>query len=355
MQIIIKLCMLFFFFIFFSSTTLASVEMELSKCLEIGNESEKISCFERLANNRLNQNLDPENESNWELTESQDDIDLSSIFSVSNTAIKATNTLFQNLPKLKLRCNSRDREIVGYINWHTYIGKTHFVKARLDDGPLLRMSWGNSTEETTSFIPERLFYDNTFAPKDYFGKKNTKATKEDFISALVDSNKLAISIEDYRETEISATFDLQGIYSAYVDLSEECKGVFVQEHPLSLLDPEIRKQFVSGTLTLKKARLGEMKHYWKPHANGLIKSLIQTNNWEKLVEILSVMIADGFHYYLLGISARELGYRKAAATYLRKSIDLTKKRLNRCVIGRVACKGYSLPRDAEAALLTLEN
>jgi len=86
------------------------------------------------------------------------------------------------------------------------------------------MYWNESTDGTSSFVPEKPFLSNNkrYAPSSYLGMKNTKARRMDLIMAIIRSKKLAISVEDYQGSSISATFELGDIRKAYARFRKRC-------------------------------------------------------------------------------------------------------------------------------------
>lgn len=125
------------------------------------------------------------------------------------------------------------------------------------------------------------------------------------------------------------------------------KETIMSDEGLSVVDPEIRFEFATGTLrmvepTMTRGYSAASKAGWN---FAELKALYEQQLWPLVVNtIASHRFGDDFHYFLLGLSAERLGYPDAAQIYYQKSIEQSSRPLTgKCL----KCASITLPDMAE--------
>ena len=128
-------------------------------------------------------------------------------------------------PTLFFRCEKPGLSVA--IAWHVYLGgglKT--TSGRFDTGPVLDFMTTLSTDKTSTFFGHRNGAISSpgygVNPKKYFGVKNRKSTNRHILRKLLESEQFVVRTKDFRGTEYTAVFELDGIAEGAAQVIKDC-------------------------------------------------------------------------------------------------------------------------------------
>ena len=174
----------------------SSLKVHIKQCLTFRNNSDRLKCFDKLAQSQDSPNITYKNR--WTVLKETNPID----DSVTAIAIlprdSETNPSIHSVG-LILRC-TRDKYFV-YISWKDYLGTKAIVTYRLDKDKAKIRQWSLSTDSQATFYP----YDAKL-----------------FIAALSGSNRFVAQVLPYNDSPKTAVFTLKGIQKVAKFLYKTC-------------------------------------------------------------------------------------------------------------------------------------
>jgi type VI secretion system protein VasI len=175
---------------------------ELAKCAALENQVLRLTCYDELAK-KYNQVVTSKNTSNaskgrWRTSSDKDPLTDKVIHYAQLTASEGRGKYGDRIDLL-FRC--RNGEIDAYVNWATFLSTSAIpVTSRIDKNPAEVSSWSLSTDYKASFIPQ----------------------PEEALEKFMGASNYIVNITPYRESPITAIFNIAGAEKALADIRKSC-------------------------------------------------------------------------------------------------------------------------------------
>ena len=190
--------------IIISNTAFAlELKKEIAKCAAVEGEMARLDCYDKLANATgvsKKKSTNQKKAGNWTLEINKNPIDDSKIV-MGILAAQSGSSKWGIHIDLLLRCKSKKTD--AFIDWGSYLGEDdRDVLIRLGDAEAVTDRWQSSADKTATFY---------------------RGDVVDFIKKLESSKKFVAQITPYKESPITAVFDLNGIEKVTKALKETCE------------------------------------------------------------------------------------------------------------------------------------
>lgn len=227
---------LFVTLIFFCNLAFSQEETlssELKKASAITSSAERLIAYDSILEKhgiktKSNQSEVVTGESKWTASEKTDPLNGKTIITFVLQADSGKSHLVGKPISLIIRWTAGKNEL--YISWGNYLGKEgSWVSTKFDDGAIEINSWSLSTDESATFLPERIMTEKDPVNGNVRFKKRQKnhdKNEDDiirFIKQLRDSKQLIVRVTPFRESPLTAIFDIRGLGSIAQSYNERLK------------------------------------------------------------------------------------------------------------------------------------